>query len=74
MNRGYQDSSPIVPARPKHLDEALSQLFTTEDRRRDWMNTPAPALSGRRPVDVVAAGNVDDVVRVLIGLAHGNVL
>lgn len=59
-------------ARLQHL---ARKLFTSDKAVAQWMTTPAPALDGQAPLDLLDTElGAREVEAVLQGLAYGNVL
>jgi len=57
-------------ARVKHL---ARKIFTTDQAVTEWLSTPAPALGGRAPMEIVGTDQgAQSVETVLNGIAYGN--
>ncbi len=67
--------SPRVRAQLEKVREIrhlLLELFQNEDEAVEWLYSPAPALRGRRSIDLIRGGELDDVIHVLAGLYAGS--
>jgi uncharacterized protein (DUF2384 family) len=78
--RWSDPASTIVPG-PKHrprldavreLQRLLGLVFATARQRQGWLRGPVPLLDGRRPIDLIRQGNLDEVTQVLAGLHAGS--
>jgi len=49
----------------------LDQVFPTGDAAKDWLYSPVPSLRARRPIDLLRAGKLEEVVSELAGLDAG---
>ena len=49
----------------------LDQVFPTKEAAQDWLYSPVPSLRARRPIDLLRAGNLEEVVSELAGLDGG---
>lgn len=67
--------------RPEHRRylEYLNQLrylldgsFRSDEGKLRWIHTPSPALGGRTPFFALTSGEIETVLEVLAGLAHGS--
>jgi len=54
------------------LRHLLDTSFRSTDAKQQWIHTPSPALEGRTPFFALTEGNIDVVLEVLAGLAHGS--
>lgn len=49
------------------------KIFKTEKALEDWLKSPAPALDGVRPIDLLdTQAGVERVNDLLTGMAYGN--
>lgn len=55
----------------REIGYLLDELFEEREEAMEWLYSPVPMLRGRRPVDLVRAGELEDVVSVLAGLHSG---
>jgi len=49
----------------------LDQVFRTDEDAKDWLYSPVLSLRARRPIDLLRAGKLDEVVSELAGLDSG---
>ena len=62
----------VRTARVLHL---AKKIFSTNGAISGWLNSPAPALDGARPIDLLDTGlGAREVEAVLNGIAYGNVI
>ncbi len=54
------------------LRHLLETSFRTDEAKQRWIHTPSPAFGGRTPFFVLTDGEIDTVLEVLAGLAHGS--
>lgn len=67
--------SPRVRAQLEKLREMrylLLEIFEDEDAATEWLYSPVPALRGRRSIDLVRRGELDEVIHILAGLYSGS--
>ncbi len=51
------------------------RIFSTDEAVSGWLRSPAPALAGQRPIDVLDTDlGAREVEAVLNGIAYGNVM
>jgi uncharacterized protein (DUF2384 family) len=55
----------------RELRRLLEQVFATPKDAQVWLRRAVPLLQGRRPIDLIQRGHVDEVNRVLAGLYSG---
>ena len=55
----------------REIDHLLDELFEGREGALEWLYSPVPVLRGRRPVDLVRDGELDEVLSVLAGLYAG---
>lgn len=73
-----RDSVPSASTRTKFikLEEMiylLKEVFVSDDARLEWLHSSVPLLRGRRPIDLIREGELDEVLSVLSGLLSGAV-
>ena len=71
--RGYVFPAEQV-ASGSRLTQGLEQIrerFDTGEAAWWWLTTPCPGLNGKRPMDCLRQGQVDDVVFALEGYLQG---
>lgn len=68
-----EDTEKLV--RAAHLQRQARKIFITDEAAAQWLASPAPALDGMAPLDLLDTGfGAREVEAVLSGIAHGNVL
>ncbi|MCX6071371.1 MAG: DUF2384 domain-containing protein [Chloroflexi bacterium] len=55
----------------RDLNDLLDQVFPSREAAQDWLYSPVPSLRARRPIDLLRAGNLEEVVSELAGLDGG---
>jgi putative toxin-antitoxin system antitoxin component (TIGR02293 family) len=66
--------SPKVRMRMEKLREIaylLLEVFETREQGLGWLYSPVEFLRGRRPIDLMRNGDIDDVLAVLASLYSG---
>lgn len=66
--------TPRVRARLEKLRELrhlIGEVFAGPDDGLEWLYSPVELLRGRRPIDLVREGALDEVISVLAGLHTG---
>jgi uncharacterized protein (DUF2384 family) len=66
--------SPKVRMRMEKLREIaylLLEVFETREEGLGWLYSSVELLRGRRPIDLMRNGDIDDVLAVLAGLYSG---
>jgi len=66
--------SPAVRQRMEKLREIvhlLDEVFESREAGLEWLYRPVPVLRGRRPIDLLRRGELEQVVSVLAGLYSG---
>ncbi len=66
--------SPRVQVRIDRLREIvhlLSEVFVDRSVEMQWLYSPVSLLRGRRPIDLIKRGELDEVLAVLAGLYSG---
>ncbi len=66
--------SPKVRDRLENLRQIsylLDEVFTSREDGLRWLYTPVPLLQGRRPIDLMRKGKLDEVLSVLAGHYSG---
>lgn len=57
------------------IHQQARRLFTTDEAVAGWMASPAPALDGLKPIDLLDTDvGTREVEGLLLGLAHGHVM
>ena len=69
-------STPLPKARGRmerlrEISHLLDELFKTPEAGQAWLHGAVPMLRGRRPIDLIRRGELDDVLSVLAGLYSG---
>lgn len=57
--------------RLREIIQLLEGIFETPEARRVWLYGSVPLLNGRRPIDLMLRGDLEDVASVLAGLQAG---
>lgn len=57
--------------RVREIAHLLDEVFEGQDAQLYWLHTAVPLLAGRRPIDLVRRGELDEVLSVLAGLYSG---
>lgn len=66
--------SPDVRAKlgkMREIAHLLDAVFASHDAQLEWLYSPVPLLRGRRPIDLVREGELDEVLSVLAGVQTG---
>lgn len=53
------------------LHKLLAAIFEDSSAAVRWLDTPVPALGGRRPREVIDRGDIESVIGLLAGLRSG---
>ena len=74
----------LAPLSPENTEKVVRiaqiyrlarNLFTTDQAVAQWLATPAPALNGLEPLDLLDTGiGAQKVEAILQGIAYGNVM
>jgi putative toxin-antitoxin system antitoxin component (TIGR02293 family) len=57
------------------VQQLARKLFTDDDAAAEWLRTPAPALNGAAPIDLLDTDlGTREVESLILGIAHGNVI
>lgn len=67
--------SPRIRAQLEKIRELrylLLEVFETEEEATEWLYSPVPALRGRRSIDSIRRGELDEVIHILAGLYSGS--
>jgi putative toxin-antitoxin system antitoxin component (TIGR02293 family) len=57
------------------IQRRARKIFTTDNAVSLWLSSPAPALNGRVPIDMLDTDKgTREVEAVLNGIAYGNVM
>ena len=57
--------------RLREISQLLDDLFDTPETRTAWLHGSVPMLRGRRPIDLMRQGELDDILSVLADLYSG---
>ena len=52
-------------ARLREISILLEEVFQTSEGAITWLYTPVPLLEGRRPIDLMRRGKLDEVITAL---------
>jgi putative toxin-antitoxin system antitoxin component (TIGR02293 family) len=52
-------------ARLREISILLEEVFRTSEGAITWLYTPVPLLEGRRPIDLMRRGKLDEVITAL---------
>jgi uncharacterized protein (DUF2384 family) len=71
-----ENSAPSAKVRERmeqlrEISHLLDEVFETREAGLAWLYRSVPLLRGRRPVDLMRRGELDDVLSVLAGLYSG---
>ena len=55
----------------RQISYLLDEVFTGREDELRWLYTPVPLLQGRRPIDLMRKGELDEVLSVLAGHYSG---
>jgi putative toxin-antitoxin system antitoxin component (TIGR02293 family) len=55
----------------RQISHLLDEVFTDREDALQWLYTPVPLLQGRRPIDLMRKGELDEVLSVLAGHHSG---
>lgn len=55
----------------RQISYLLDEVFETREDGLTWLYTPVPLLKGRRPIDLMRKGELDEVISVLAGQYSG---
>ena len=58
-----------LPELPAVVD--LARTVMSDDAARFWLRSPNPGLGYERPLDLIAAGDTQRVIDLLLALAEG---
>ena len=50
----------------------LNEIFTSREDGLRWLYEPVPLLQGRRPVDLIRKGELNEVLSILAGVYSGS--
>jgi ribosome-binding protein aMBF1 (putative translation factor) len=70
---GEAEPSTVYRGRLDALGELISELLdtVTPEGARRWLTTEVPTLGGKRPVDLLADGRIEPLVRLLLQVNLG---
>jgi putative toxin-antitoxin system antitoxin component (TIGR02293 family) len=55
----------------REIDHLLGEIFEDREGALEWLYSPVPMLQGRRAIDLIRKGALDDVLSILAGLHSG---
>jgi putative toxin-antitoxin system antitoxin component (TIGR02293 family) len=55
----------------RQISHLLDEVFTNREDALRWLYNPVPLLQGRRPIDLMRKGELDEVLSVLAGHYSG---
>lgn len=55
----------------RQISHLLGEVFEDRNEGLRWLYTPVPLLQGRRPIDLMRKGELDEVLSVLAGHHSG---
>ena len=58
-------------AKIREISFLLDKVFVDRDAQLEWLYGPVPLLRGRRPIDLIRKGELDEVISVLAGHYSG---
>jgi len=71
---GVVQTPPLLPL-PPGIERLARQIFTTDRGITQLCNSPAPALGGRKPIEMLhTLAGINAIESVLKGIAYGNVM
>jgi putative toxin-antitoxin system antitoxin component (TIGR02293 family) len=57
------------------IQQQARKIFSTDEAASDWLTSPAPALGGAKPMDLLDTDlGAREVESILSGIAYGNVM
>jgi putative toxin-antitoxin system antitoxin component (TIGR02293 family) len=57
------------------VQQQARKVFSTDEAASDWLTSPAPALEGAKPIDLLDTDlGAREVEGILNGIAYGNVM
>ncbi len=56
----------------REIDHLLGDVFNDHDAALEWLYSPIPLLRGKRGIDLIRRGDLDEVLSVLAGLHAGS--
>lgn len=68
-----------VPSRPvqaklekvRQIGHLLNEVFDGQNAQMEWLYSLVPLLRGRRPIDLIKQGELNEVLSILAGLYSG---
>jgi len=57
--------------RMRQISHLLDEVFDGRDAQMQWLYSAVPLLRGRRPIDLIRLGELDEVMSILAGLYSG---
>jgi putative toxin-antitoxin system antitoxin component (TIGR02293 family) len=55
----------------RQISHLLEEVFSDRAEALEWLYTPVPFLQGRRPIDLMRKGELEEVLSVLAGHESG---
>lgn len=55
----------------RQISHLLNLIYVNREDGLTWLYTPVPLLQGRRPIDLMRRGELDEVLSVLAGFYSG---
>lgn len=55
----------------RQISHLMAVIFDGRDAQMQWLYSTVPMLQGRRPIDLIRRGELDEVLGVLAGLYSG---
>lgn len=55
----------------RQISHLLDLIYVNREDGLTWLYTPVPLLQGRRPIDLIRKGELDEVLSVLAGFYSG---
>jgi uncharacterized protein (DUF2384 family) len=56
----------------RQISFLMDELFLNREDGLVWLYEPVPLLQGRRPIDLIRKGELDEVLSILAGLYSGS--
>lgn len=58
-------------AKLRQINHLFVEIFDGQDAQMQWLYSTVPMLRGRRPIDLIRQGELEEVLAVLAGLYSG---
>ena len=55
----------------REISILLGEIFSTQEGAVRWLNTSVPLLKGRRPIDLIQKGKLEEIITALETYASG---